>query len=441
MKKVISLLLTVMLASSLLVGCGNKASDANAKETTTNTAEVKSGATLTVLTNRTDIVDTDLKKFGDDYKAKTGITIKWEAITDYDGDVKVRLNSDNYGDVLLIPNGIANKDLPQFFEPLGKNTDSDLKDYAYTDDKAVKNDDGSYTTYGLTYGLGADGIVYNKATLKKAGIDKFPTTYDEWIADAAKLKEKGIVPLATNFKDKWPMSCWDSMALPFSQDGAFWNKIYQDKTPFAADRPNGKALNVLYKFVSSGFVEKDLTTTNWEQSKADLGQGKVAMMILGTWAVPQMQQFAANKDDIGFAPVPVDNSGKLFAVAGPDWRMGVSKKSKNKKEARDLLFAFINSDFADKQGFIPVKKSAKSSNPVVKDFLASGVTILYTTPGPKGDEGDKKDKIANKAAIDLYGGLYVQNVAIAAKKSKAEFDKAIADLNARWEKSKNELGY
>jgi len=430
MKKVMSLVLLATMSVIVFAGCGKSASTTSKKD-----------VILTVLTNRTDIVGIDFKKFGDDYKAKTGVTIKWEGITDYDGDVKVRLNSKNYGDVLLIPNGIANSDLPQFFEPLGKNTDSKLKDYNYTNDKAIKNSDGSFTTYGLSYGMGADGVIYNKAAFKKAGITKFPTTLTGLYAAAAKLKAAGVVPLATNFKDKWPLQEWDSMAVPISGDGSYYNTLYKETAPFSADKPNGKALSVLYKFVNSGWVEPDLTTTNWEQSKTDLATGKVGMMLLGTWSIPQIQLSATNKDDIGFAPVPVDDTGVLKSAVAPDYRMAVSKNSVNKKEAQDFLFAFINSDYADKNGFLPMKKNVVSTNPVIKDFLASGVKLLYIAPGPVGNESDKKDKIANKAAIDFYGGLYIQNVAIAAKQGQAQFNKVLQDLNSKWATAKQGLKY
>jgi ABC-type glycerol-3-phosphate transport system substrate-binding protein len=230
------------------------------------------------------------------------------------------------------------------------------------------------------------------------------------------------------------------MAIPVSSDGSYYNTIYKEEAPFAADKPNGKALNVLYKFVSSGWVEPDLTTTNWEQSKSDLAVGKFGMMFLGTWAIPQIQTSATNKEDIGFAAIPVDDLGKLNAIASPDWRLAVSKKSENKKEAKDFMFAFIDSDYADKNGFIPIKKNAQSTNPVIKEFT-SGAKLLLTVPGPNGDESDKKDKIANKAAIDFYGGMYVQNVAIAAKKSKSDFDKALQALNSKWANAKKELKY
>lgn len=431
MKKAISLVLLAAMSIGVLGGCGQ----------TSSSTSTKKNVTLTVLTNRTDIVGTTLKKYGDDYKAKTGVTIKWEGITDYDGDVKVRLNSKKYGDVLLIPNGIANSDLPQFFEPLGKSTDSKLKDYNYVNDKAVKNADGSYTTYGLSYGMGANGIVYNKAAFKKAGIDKFPTTLTGLYQASAKLKAAGIVPLATNFKDKWPLAQFDSIAISLSGNGSFYNTLYKETSPFSSDKPNGKALAILYKFVNSGWVEPDLTTTNWEQSKADLGTGKVGMLFSGTWSIPQMQAVATNKDDIGFAAAPLDDSGVLKADASPDWRLGVSKASDNKKEAEAFLFDFVNSNYADTNGFIPINKNKKSTNTTINSFLASGVKLLYVAPGPNGDESDKKDKIANSAAIDFMGGLYTQNVALAAKSGKAAYDKAINELNTKWNNAKKQLNY
>ena len=430
MKKVISLVLLATMSVSVLAGCGKAA---------TSSTTTKKDITLNVLTSRTDIVGTTLKKFGDDYKAKTGVTIKWEGITDYNGDVKVRLNSKNYGDVLYIPSGIPTSDLGQFFEPLGKSTDDKVKDYAFNTTYATKETDGTYTTYGLGYGMSADGIVYNKATFKKAGIEKFPTTLTGLYDACAKLKAAGVVPVATNFKDKWPLSQYDSMAIPMSGDANYNNFMYKETAPFSADKPYGKALEVLYKLVSSGWVEKDLTTTNWEQSKPDLGTGKIGMMFLGTWAIPQMQEFATNKDDIGFAPIPTNETGKLVANTGIDSCLAVSKNSENKKAAQDFLYAFIGSDYGDKNGFIPAKTGVESTNPVIKEFIASGVTLLKATPDP--EAADKMSKIGNKATVDFYGGLYTQNFAIAAKKSRAEFDKIVKDYNDKWSKAKTTLNY
>ena len=60
---------------------------------------------ITVLTNRTDLVtDGTLDRYAAEFrKMYPKVTVKFEGITDYEGEVKIRMNSDDYGDVLLIP--------------------------------------------------------------------------------------------------------------------------------------------------------------------------------------------------------------------------------------------------------------------------------------------------------------------------------------------------
>ena len=65
--------------------------------------------------------------------------------------------------------------------------------------------------------------------------------------------------------------------------------------------------SLLYDAVEAGLTEADPTTTNWEESKRLLGTGKVATMVLGSWAIAQMQAAARRRrkrDDIGYLPVP-----------------------------------------------------------------------------------------------------------------------------------------
>ncbi|MDT8715248.1 hypothetical protein IAI10_00960 [Clostridium sp. 19966] len=112
MKKVLAIVMTAAVAAGILSGCGSKPGGSGSKD-----------ITLSVFFNRTDLQDTYLKDYADKYKKKTGVTIKWTTITNYDDDVKVKMNSSDYGDVLLVPSGVATGDFANFFEPLGKNTD------------------------------------------------------------------------------------------------------------------------------------------------------------------------------------------------------------------------------------------------------------------------------------------------------------------------------
>ena len=61
--------------------------------------------TITVLTHRTDLVqDGTMKKYAAEFnKTYPKVKVEFEALTDYEGEVKIRMNTENYGDVLHDP--------------------------------------------------------------------------------------------------------------------------------------------------------------------------------------------------------------------------------------------------------------------------------------------------------------------------------------------------
>ena len=140
-KKVLSILLSTAMVASLLVGCGNDESTpveqpaeqpaADAEDEGTEAPAEDEGneagdeakeitGEITVLTNRTDLIDTDFADYKAQFEAKyPGTTVNFEAITDYEGDVAIRMQTSDYGDVLMIPNTIKSTQFSSYFEPLG----------------------------------------------------------------------------------------------------------------------------------------------------------------------------------------------------------------------------------------------------------------------------------------------------------------------------------
>ena len=57
---------------------------------------------------------------------------------------------------------------------------------------------------------------------------------------------------------------------------------------------------VLYEAVARGLTEDDPTTTDWEGSKGMMNNGEIATMVLGSWAITQIQGAGDNADDIGY---------------------------------------------------------------------------------------------------------------------------------------------
>ncbi|CAM5547539.1 hypothetical protein SVIOM342S_05804 [Streptomyces violaceorubidus] len=195
----VALLATAMLT---VAGCsGGGSADAGETAAAPVNPDGVSGD-ITVLTNRTDLVeDGTMKKYAAEFnKTYPEVKVKFEGLTDYEGEVKIRMNTEDYGDVLLIPSAVAKGDYPKFFAPLGE-TSSMKSTYRFTDKTEVAG-----KTYGIaTFGT-ANGLVYNKALFKKAGITDWPTTTEQFLDDLKAVEDKtGATPYYTNFKDGWPL--------------------------------------------------------------------------------------------------------------------------------------------------------------------------------------------------------------------------------------------
>lgn len=425
-KRLLSIICASAIVTSLFVGCSS---------TSGNKGSNKDEITLKVLTHRTDIKDTVLKTVADKYYEEKGVRIEWEAITEYESVVQTRMNTQDYGDVLNVLPAITSTELEQFFEPLG--TVDELSNYVGISQRA---DNG--TVYGIPNGLGATGIVYNKKVFAEAGYEEFPTTLDELYTALGKIKEQdGVVPVAINSADKWPLSQYDAVASVIYGNPYYYRDMCTMDSPFSAGSPTGDALEILYKFVSEGWVEEDLATTNWEQSKVDMANGKVGMMALGMWAVSQMQGAGDSPEDIGIAPFPVDNSGNLKSEAGPDNYLAVSKHSKYKEEAKDFVEFFANSlDYLDSEGLIPANTELTSSNEVVKAYQESGVELMFADPAEADPvASDLTTEIAAESGVKFWEGSYIQEAVIAAKKSRTDFEDVVNKFNEKWNKNKAEL--
>jgi len=394
--------------------------------------------TLNVLTWRTDLVedgtfDTYVEEFKKKYPEVTDVKV--EGVKDYEGTVKTRMNTDDYGDVLAIPGSVTPDQFGDFFEPLGDLAEMS-KEYNWLNDKSFEG-----KSYGIPVVGNVQGILYNKRVWEEAGITEFPTTPQEFLDDLTAIKDNGVAvaPLYTNYKDGWPLGQWEGARGAVSGDPDAVTKLGQDDAPWSPGKEQYIIDSLLYDAVKGGYTEPDPTTTNWEQSKGLLGTGKIATMMLGSWSIVQMQQAATSKDDIGYWPFPQQTNGKFHTVIGGDYKNAINVNSKNKATARAWIDWFTDeSNYATDQGGVSTVKSA--AMPATLDGLTAAKTeFIELNPAPKGQEG-LADKIGNAAEIALYDGKYRQRIVDAARGAKNESkDQIFADLDKKWAQARAKL--
>ncbi|MET7644183.1 ABC transporter substrate-binding protein [Streptomyces sp. NPDC005426] len=431
----VALVAVTMVAATACSGQGGATSGETAAPPS-DPAKVSGG--ITVLTNRTDqIADGSLKKYAAEFnKIYPGVKVKFEGLTDYEGETKIRMNTENYGDVLLIPNSLSVEQYPHFFAPLGNSIALSDK-FDYTDHATV---DGK--VYGLANIGVANGFVYNKAVWQKAGIKDWPATPEEFIADLETVKAKtAAVPYYTNYKDGWPLTNWTNAIGSPSCDSGAYDSLAKTKEPWSSGSDLYAIDKLLYTIVEKKLAEPDPTTTNWEDSKAQIGAGKVATMWLGSWAISQMRAGAKaagkNPDDIAFMPFPAQHDGAYCSVLRPDYQYAVNAHSDNKEAARAWIDWYITkSGQAAGEGSISSVKGAPLPD-TLKAFSDNDVMMI-----PQDQERIVDvNKIDKASEIGITAQGYRQKlVDVARGAADGDMDSYFGELNGKWAEAQQTLG-
>jgi ABC-type glycerol-3-phosphate transport system substrate-binding protein len=431
-------ILAMVVGAALLVpGCTGTGGTSKGADAKAADDPSKVTGTIKVLTVRTDLVqDGTMDKYAAEFnKTYPKVKVEFEALTDYEAEVKIRMNTENYGDVLLIPAVIKKDDYPKFFASLGTQEERSKK-YRFTDFTTV---DGK--VYGQSPVAVSPGFVYNKRIWREAGVTDWPTTPAEFLQDLKAIKARtDAIPYYTNFAAGWTLSSWTSVNGSVHCDPKATDKLAEgDPWAEGADLRVGDTL--LHDIVKSGLIEKDPTTSNWEESKPRTAKGEIATQWLGTWAIVQFQDAArkagVNPDDIGFMPFPAQTDGTFCAVIGPDYNQAVNVHSKHKEAARAWIDWFTDKStyVKDNLAISPLKDAPLPE--VLKPYEDEGVKFIEVDDG----KGAQVKNIDNQSEIGIYAPEYRQNlVDLARGARKGDLDDFFADLSKRWTETQKTAG-
>ena len=405
-----------------------------APETNNNTSGEK--LTLKVLTHRTDrLEDGTLDAMTDAFEEKYNCEVKYQGFTNYSTDVPTMMSTKDYGDVLMIPDTVKLMDLSNFFEPLG--SFDDLKEkYNWADKKMY---DG--TVYGIAHlGTVAGGLCYNKKVWADAGVTTLPKTPEEFLADLQLIADNTeAIPYYTNYADaSWTITQWPSLVISASGSPTYETDILTSKRDLFVE---GDAYYDVYKlmfdvFRNPALHEEDPMTTDWEGCKAAINEGKIATMVMGSWAVSQFKEAGPNPDDIGYMPAPFSKDGKQYAESTADYCLGVNVNSSDevKELGKKYITWFVEeSGFAQKEGSLSALKGA-----AMPDYLTdfADVEMFLTETPPEGLVG-VWDAINNESEVGTWQGdaanfkIQIAEAAFAGE-SEDTFKAILADANAKW---------
>lgn len=414
--KIVSLIIVVTLT---LAGCGKSKSEVDTK---------KVEGTITVVTDRTDATEL-FDKIEKDFIAKYPSVedIIWESSADYDTYITTRMNTKDYGDVLLVPFSMSGtpSEYQNYFEPLGKVSDLEKE---YID---VTEADYEDTAYGLPVALNSLGIIYNEEVLKKAGVTEMPTSTEEFIAACQKVKENtNAIPFYTNYKRA---AVWGGALTSYGGE-QYRSEVLKAGTAFKENQPIREIMDVFYELTSKALTEPDPITADSAKAQQMLADGEIAMLMMGSQDVPVIQGLTTT-NKINIAPFPVKLDGKTSIAFGAPGVIGINKNSSNKETSKAFLEFFVSaaSGYADDLGGMTPKKADLNDE---QNKMLNTNNVILTVPTETTETDEKYSKIANEVGVGrLSDALHkVINIGLYPDQNES-YDKYIQELETSWEKA------
>lgn len=378
-KKVLSVILSVAMVASLLVGCGGSAEESAAEapaaeapaaeaDAGTDNAEAPaaSGEVQEItwmfwddLNATEDLISLGYKdvvdRFNADYEGKYHVNVVTTNLEEYYPKLNALVAAGETPDCFIVSPG---PNLDVYVEP---GVAADLTDYIKADGwiDTFNGGEGAFSQqtydgkiYAVPLNIAAACVFYNTEMFEKAGITTMPTDWDGMLDACQKLQDAGYTPLTISAGTAWCLS----MLAGYLCDSEGVDTAAIDAGTASWTDPNVvAAVNKLVE-ISKYFQPTAAGDTN-DVATANFYNEEAAMLIQGSWAIAQIN---------GSNPEFEDKCG-VFAFPGTDGRviaksdsLAMSSTTKN-PEAVIAFMKYFTDDTAQKYtaeigGKIPVTK-------------------------------------------------------------------------------------
>lgn len=224
------------------------------------------------------------------------------------------------------------------------------------------------------------GVYYNKEVLQQGGISSTPKNWDEFIADAKKLKGEGIDPFYEMGGDKWATQWWVQAQLADAAKSGLWDKINANQAKFT-DPTVQNAIDNYNDYIKEGLFNADIKTATVNDQASALLNGKTAMVLQVNSYFNVMQAMTSTSElnqKIGFFPIsPTGNVGTYIpdqSNALVAFNTGDSKREAAAKQFLEYWLGQGYGNFVKAQSTVSLEKGVATPSSVptaLKDVAAS----------------------------------------------------------------------
>jgi raffinose/stachyose/melibiose transport system substrate-binding protein len=214
--------------------------------------------------------------------------------------------------------------------------------------------------HGVPYQINGEGLYYNKALFKKAGIDTLPQTYPDLLATAEKLKKAGIPAFTFGGSVNWHVMRLMDAVLE-SRCGAKTHDALKAMAVKWSDTPCAtESFNDFYKWISD-YTLKPFMSYDQTQARKLFLSDRAAMMLEGDWMANQLRQ--ESKDPTAYAVFPFPTGTQRLYGFG----VNLVVNPNGKKELAARFLDFFISDKVQQENLGAFGPLGVSRNVVHKD--------------------------------------------------------------------------
>lgn len=288
--------------------------------------------------------------------------------------------------------------------------------------------------YGLPMKTFYEWVYYRKSIFKELNLT-IPTTWDEFITLAKKIKANGkYIPIAMGAKDIWPTYPFNEfMPHLISGDPNILTNIAKQDNPFGPDGAFNKSYAMIDTLYKAGVCGEPLGTS-WPEQEQLMAAKKAAMTCAGQYFLPDYKKMGGDMNDIAVFPLPVGSTAKPIKkqMAMLDLFWAVSKNSKHPAEAKKFIEWFFSPSIY--KAYLTDRFMSSTVNGIdAANIFSEGLKKYNYQPFLYIPGDENYTKLVNETKFDsktigsqMLAGMSYKNI--------------LADFDQKWADSRKKLG-
>lgn len=422
MKKVMALLLSAVMAFSM-VACGGTTTSTSSEESKAPESESVSAASDKEIVywsmwNDGEPQSEVIKQAAAAYEEKTGVHVKieWKG-RDITTVLKASLDAGEKIDVF-------DDDFQRISQQFADNCLSleDMAKAAGYEDFAVAALPAAVRGWagelvGIPYQPYTSGVFYTKSSFEKANITEEPKTWEEFMDVCQKLKDAGYTPLAQD--DAYTMYTFGFiLARMVGEDGV---KELAKNGGWAESEQAKQAAQFVVDLREKGYLSETAPDA-YPAGENELGMGTASMVVNASWVPGEitnnMKEGNVELDEewgmFNFPTMTAEDKDPSTVANIGAQAMAVNKKSENPQEAFDFIMAVTSGEFDQKMALESNGIPADTRNEQWPEMIANvreafnAQTDAYEWNMGLNENADLKEAINDLINKLFEGGLDAQ---------------------------------